>query len=76
MSKEKPAEPAKPLEGWGKPSNMKKFHYFHDGRSLCGRVMYLGPHLEPHNGKINPEDCAECNRRIVKRFPPKQDKDV
>lgn len=48
-------------EGWGHPVSTRKFHYFRDSRSLCGRWMFTGD-LEP-DGPKGPDDCAACRRK-------------
>jgi hypothetical protein len=53
----------KQKEGWGKPTNSKKWHYFIDGMALCGKWgFYRGP-LEPDDGE-SPDDCKACRRKL------------
>ena len=53
-------------EGWGWPGISKKAHWFtEDGRSLCGKWMYMGS-LETGND-ASADNCAECKRRLAKR---------
>jgi len=60
-------EEEKPItEGWAKPLNTRKFHYFVDKRSLCDRYMYFGD-LEADTGKESPDDCKSCRRKLDKR---------
>lgn len=53
-------------EGWTWLLNSRKEHYFVEGRSLCGKWMYLGrsDDLEekaPHNA------CVMCKKKLEKR---------
>lgn len=51
-----------PVKGWGKPGLAKKFHYFVNGRSLCGGWLYLNKDLS--NESFNsPDDCKACARK-------------
>ena len=43
--------------------NGKRFHYFRDRRSLCGRWMFAG-YLQSDEGPRRPEDCASCGRKL------------
>lgn len=54
-------------EGWLKPIQARKFHYFRDGRqALCGRWLLLANgNLEPETGP-GPDDCAACRRKLDK----------
>jgi hypothetical protein len=54
-------------EGWGWLSNSPKWHYFVDGRSLCGRWLGLGLGELEQGMDNSPDNCAECRRRVVKR---------
>ena len=56
-------------EGWGvrRPGD-RVFHYYADGTSLCRKVgLYQGELAPDDGGAKNPEDCAECYRRLIKR---------
>jgi hypothetical protein len=58
---------AKPKHGWGFPSASKKAHYFHGGRSLCGKWGFFGtvePQTTPVPAERGPDDCAECHRKL------------
>jgi hypothetical protein len=57
------------VEGWAWPLNMRKAHYVRKGTSLCGRMMYLGSHLEPDIGP-SPDNCKECQKRRLKEVTP------
>ena len=53
------------MPGWGLTIGGRKWHFYGaDGRSLCGRAMFFGPHknLDQGNDK-SPDNCAECKRR-------------
>jgi len=65
-------------EGWAMPSERsKKFHFFRDGKSLCGKwATWLGS-LEPDSGfpginyGLDPgseADCAACGRKRIKEL--------
>lgn len=62
----------KPKEGWGWPDNSKKAHYFHEGRSLCMRWMYLGKLTKTQrtSERRGPDDCPACHKRLLKLRPP------
>lgn len=49
-------------EGWGWPRASRKYHYFHNSTSLCGRWMFTGD-LETGNDR-SPDNCAECKRKF------------
>jgi len=55
-------EPATAAEGWAAPVNTRRWHYFRDGRSLCGRWGYFGS-LWDQSLQYVSKDCAECRRR-------------
>jgi hypothetical protein len=52
------------LEGWAWPFCARKAHYFYNGESLCGKVMYFGD-VEQGNDD-SPDNCMECRRRLEK----------
>ena len=56
-------------EGWGKPTQSRKFHYFIEGRSLCRNWGWWAQHgpLDNDTGKTNTDDCAACARKMEKR---------
>lgn len=55
-------------EGWTWLINSRKWHYFRDGRSICGKFMLLGnPELEPFGDK-SPDNCAACQRKRLKEL--------
>lgn len=54
-------------KGWGSPGASKKHHYFVDGRSLCGKWLYLGPVVDDDFSKgTGREDCVACWRAYAK----------
>lgn len=61
--------PVRLIRGWGWPGFSKKAHYFIDGRSLCGKWMYLGE-LEDSNHESS-DNCATCKTRHA-RMQPKE----
>jgi len=56
-------------EGYGWPSNSQKGHWFRDGRSLCGKWMYLGILTEAHGDA--PDICTAC-KKILEREKARQ----
>ena len=55
-----------PNEGWQRPGQARKWHYFRDGTALCNRWAWLGraplDQDTPGFGK-GPNDCAACWRK-------------
>lgn len=59
-------------EGWGTvvsagtlmPS--KKWHYFKDHRSLCGKWMRFSDNDLEQGNDNSVDNCAECKRRLAK----------
>lgn len=50
-------------EGWTYLINSKKWHYFRDGRSLCGKWAYFGS-SDFEKGKDNhPKNCSACVKK-------------
>jgi len=54
-------------EGWARPVNARKFHYYVNGRSLCGKWMLLGGHLDEDEGATSSDDCKACARKMEER---------
>lgn len=50
-------------QGWARPLNASKFHYFVKGDSLCGHWMFLGRDFEPDEYEST-DDCRVCRRRL------------
>jgi hypothetical protein len=62
-----PAPPA-PKEGWVALENAAKYHYVVEGRSLCGRWLYLGTLYDDQcTGGSTPKDCKACTTKLNKR---------
>ncbi|MGB9825256.1 MAG: hypothetical protein ACPLRU_01170 [Desulfofundulus sp.] len=58
-------------QGWAWLINSRKWHYFIDGKSLCGKYLLIGsPELEQGNDD-SPENCAAC-RKALKKLQGKQ----
>jgi len=54
-------------EGWTWLANSKKWHYFVEGRSLCGKFLLLQiPELEQGNDG-SPDNCMACRKKLEKR---------
>jgi hypothetical protein len=54
-------------EGWAMPGNARKWHYYVDGRSLCGKWVILGGSLQADTGRTSSADCAGCRAKVEKR---------
>ena len=55
-------------EGWAEPTKSRKYHYFRNGRSLCGRWGFFGE-LQGDEPYAKSEcDCRECWRRREKEW--------
>jgi len=58
-------------EGWWKPSQSRKYHYFVEGRSLCGSWGF--PNYDELAEDITTitapqsDDCVVCFRKLLKR---------
>jgi len=52
-------------EGWGKSPVSRKWHYFRNHTSLCGKIgFYFGP---VEQGSDNsPNNCAKCCKELAK----------
>ena len=57
----------KPKEGWTWLINVKKEHYFRNGRSLCGRWLCLGNDLYPDPDHFS-ESCQTCLKKRRKEL--------
>ncbi len=49
-------------QGWGHPLRERRAHYFVDGQSLCGLVLYGGPVVRGHALPGDCKTCATCVR--------------
>lgn len=68
--KPKTPEPPKRKEGWQRPPPSRKFHYYVEGRSLCGGwgfPDYSNLDADTGNKEAYEEDCVSCFRKLVKR---------
>lgn len=72
----------KHTEGWTYLLNSPKWHYFREGRALCGRFLLLGnPELEQGN-EASADNCSSCRRKLEKErakraaIPPELDRMV
>jgi len=68
-------------EGWTWIIGSRKWHYFREGKSLCGKWGLLTePHFEAGND-ASPDNCAACRRvRVLEKagseqLPPKEKSD-
>jgi len=52
--------------GWVRPHNSRKFHYFVDSHSLCGRYGFMFEIGDEDHGSYDKDDCAKCVREIKK----------
>ncbi|MBT2273866.1 hypothetical protein [Rhodococcus qingshengii] len=78
MNAEKSVSP----EGWSSArlGNQRAFHYYRNGRSLCGKYLLIQqppPHVtftipkDPHSILFtNSDDCQTCQRRMRADAPP------
>lgn len=53
-------------EGWNWLFNSSKWHYFREGRSLCGKWMTLGNPEYQQGNDNSPDNCAACKRKLLK----------
>ena len=61
-------------EGWTWLWNARKFHYFRDGQSLCGRWMLLVKESEDFNPSDDfgsPDNCKACEKKRLKEVEGK-----
>mgnify|MGYP003387276206 CR=1 FL=1 len=51
-------------EGWTRPSNVRKWHYYRGLRSLCGKWMLFVHAMEGYEvgEDDHSENCAGCKR--------------
>lgn len=52
-------------EGWKWIIESRKWHYFRNGRSLCGRWATLSNAGFETGNDDSPDNCAECKRKIM-----------
>lgn len=58
---------------WQRPSNSKRFHVFtlSDGRSLCGKWMFLAKVTPDDTGelaRLGGDECAACRRKLLPKL--------
>ena len=53
--------------GWHMPPSARKFHYFENGRSLCGRYDGVKAKGTSDDGYSTSYDCAKCRKTLDKR---------
>ena len=57
-----------PKEGWKWLLNSKKWHYFRNGNSLCGKWATFGSEFEQGNND-SPDNCMACRRKLEAEKP-------
>jgi len=59
------------IQGWAMPFESRRFHFFVDGRSLCGRwgSFLMAPEaFMPDAPNVDSDrDCKACARRVATR---------
>lgn len=60
--------PALP-HGWATIEGTRKWHFFRDGKSLCGGWAYFGRNSLELGNDASEENCAACRRKVAKRYP-------
>jgi hypothetical protein len=61
-------------QGWGFPFNARKYHYFYNGTSLCGKYTQeesLHKTLTQRYGeddKFSETNCKECTKVLIKQI--------
>jgi len=56
-------------EGWWMPARSNRYHYFVDGRALCGGWIFPDyNNMSPDTGNVEPQktDCKACFRKLLK----------
>lgn len=53
--------------GWQRPHGSRKWHYFVDGRSLCGKWVWFSPERLVNDINTGPDDCKACVYRFHKK---------
>ena len=54
-------------EGWAQPVNSRKFHYFRERQSLCGKWMFFGQNLDDDKTEWGGE-CSVCRKKLNKEI--------
>lgn len=55
-------------EGWKHLINSPKWHYFREGRSLCGRWATFGKGCCERGNNFSPDNCATCRKKVLKKL--------
>ena len=58
--------------GWHRPPGSRKFHYFENTRSLCGRYAFMKIEGDKPTDCYNKSDCAKCVAELKKRKEKEQ----
>lgn len=53
------------MEGWKWLANATKWHYFRDGRSVCGKWMNLGSGEFQQGNNDSPDNCKGCMNALA-----------
>lgn len=53
-------------EGWKWLSNSKFWHYFKEGRSLCGRYAVFSMDGVEQGNNESEDNCKKCKEKILK----------
>lgn len=51
-------------EGWGFIYNSKKWHYYVNGYSLCGRWMVIVGQKFEQGNDTSPDNCKACRKKL------------
>lgn len=54
----------KAKEGWWMTKKTPRYHYFRDGRSLCGFKLNVKATLSPDGWADDPNDCRICRKKL------------
>lgn len=52
-------------EGWGSTPLSRKWHYFVNGMSLCGKIGFFKGELEQGNDDSN-DNCTACKKALLR----------
>ena len=53
--------------GWYMPPNSRKYHFFEESRSLCGKYAFMRMQGNKDTGDYDSNDCAKCVKELKKR---------
>ena len=59
------SEKEKLKEGWGYLINSTKWHYFRNGRSLCGKWGILSDKALELGNDDSPDNCKACKKKLT-----------